>query len=85
MDLELEWQSMGGYYLNPENLHQYEGHDLVHLRMGWAVSDSLRVYANVSNLTDEHYAERADYTSFSQERYFPGTPRSLQVGAQWAW
>jgi iron complex outermembrane receptor protein len=76
---------MGSYQLNPENLHQYEGHDLVHLRAGWIVSDTLRFYANVSNLTDENYAERADYTTFSQERYFPGTPRSLQVGVQWAW
>ncbi|MCT2531294.1 TonB-dependent receptor [SAR92 clade bacterium H921] len=84
-NVELEWQSMGSYQLNPENLHQYEGHDLVHLRAGWIVSDTLRFYANVSNLTDENYAERADYTTFSQERYFPGTPRSLQVGVQWAW
>ena len=84
-NVELEWQSMGSYYLNPENLHQYEGHDLVHLRAGWKVSESLRIYANISNLTDADYAERADYTSFSQERYFPGTPRSVQIGAQWTW
>lgn len=83
--LELEWQAMGSYYLNPENLHRYEGHDLIHLRAGWAVSQSMRVFANISNLTDEHYAERADYTSFSQERYFPGMPRSLQVGVEWSW
>ena len=83
--VELEWQSMGSYQLNPENLHQYEGHDIVHLRAGWNVSESMRVYANISNLTDEHYAERADYTRFSQERYFPGTPRSMQVGVELAW
>jgi hypothetical protein len=83
--LELEWQAMGSYYLNPENLHRYEGHDLIHLRAGWTVSQSMRVFANISNLTDEHYAERADYTSFSQERYFPGMPRSLQVGVEWIW
>jgi iron complex outermembrane receptor protein len=83
--VELEWQSMGSYYLNPENLHQYQGHDLVHLRAGWSLSESMRIFANISNLTDEHYAERADYTTFSQERYFPGTPRSVQVGAEWTW
>ena len=83
--LELEWQSMGSYYLNPENLHQYEGHDLVHLRGAWAVSGKMQVYANISNLLDEHYAERADYTSFSQERYFPGMGRSLQVGVEMSW
>jgi len=83
--VELEWQSMGSYQLNPENFNQYEGHDIVHLRAGWNVSESMRVYANISNLTDEHYAERADFTKFSQERYFPGTPRSMQVGVELAW
>lgn len=83
--VELEWQSMGSYQLNPENFNQYEGHDIVHLRAGWDLSESMRVFANISNLTDEHYAERADFTKFSQERYFPGTPRSMQVGVELAW
>ncbi len=83
--VELEWQSMGSYQLNPENFNQYEGHDIAHLRAGWEVSESIRVYANISNLTDEQYAERADFTTFSQERYFPGTPRSMQVGVELAW
>ena len=47
--LELEWQSMGSYYLNPENLHRYEGHNLLHLRAGWSVSESMRLYANINN------------------------------------
>ena len=83
--LELEWQTMGSYYLNPENLHRYGGHNLLHLRAGWTVSESLRAYANISNLTDRHYAERADYTTFSQQRYFPGTPRTAQVGVEFLW
>ena len=83
--LELEWQSMGSYYLNPENLYRYEGHNILHLRAGWTLSKSMRLYANISNLTDRHYAERADYTTFSQQRYFPGTPRTAQVGVEFSW
>ncbi|MGB0668952.1 MAG: TonB-dependent receptor domain-containing protein, partial [Porticoccaceae bacterium] len=83
--LELEWQSMGSYYLNPENLYRYEGHNILHLRAGWTLSESMRLYANISNLTDRHYAERADYTTFSQQRYFPGTPRTAQVGVEFSW
>ena len=83
--LELEWQSMGSYYLDPENLHRYEGNNLLHLRAGWIVSEAIRLYANISNLTDRHYAERADYTTFSQQRYFPGTPRTAQVGVEFSW
>jgi outer membrane receptor protein involved in Fe transport len=83
--LELEWQSMGSYYLNPENLHRYKGHSILHLRAGWAVSEAIGLYANISNLTDRRYAERADYTTFSQQRYFPGTPRTAQVGVEFSW
>ena len=83
--LELEWQSMGGYYMDPENFHRYQGHDLLHLRAGWSISESMDVYANVSNLSDRHYAERADYTGFSQERYFPGMPRAVRVGVELTW
>ena len=83
--LELEWQSMGSYYLNPENLYRYEGHNILHLRAGWTLSKSIRLYANISNLTNRHYAERADYTTFSQQRYFPGTPRTAQVGVEFSW
>ena len=83
--LELEWQSMGSYYMDPENLYRYEGHDLLHLRAGWSISESMDVYANISNLSDRHYAERADFTSFSQERYFPGVPRAVRVGVELTW
>jgi outer membrane receptor protein involved in Fe transport len=76
---------MGSYYLNPENLHRYKGHSILHLRAGWAVSEAIGLYANISNLTDRRYAERADYTTFSQQRYFPGTPRTVQVGVKFSW
>ena len=83
--VEFEWQSMGSYFLEPENLHRYEGHDIVNLRASWALSSSRRMYANISNLTDRKYAERADFTLFSQERYFPGLPRAVQLGIELSW
>ena len=83
--VELEWQSMGSYFLEPENLHRYEGHDVLNLRAGWNLSESYRMYAIITNLTDRKYAERADYTSFSQERYFPGLPRAMQLGIELNW
>lgn len=83
--LELEWQSMGSYYLDPENLHSYQGHDLMHLRGSLNLSPSMRLFANISNLTDKRYAERADYTGFTQERYFPGMPRTARIGIEMLW
>jgi outer membrane receptor protein involved in Fe transport len=76
---------MGRYFLEPENLRRYEGHDIVNLRASWALSSSRRIYANISNLTDRKYAERADFTRFSQERYFPGLPRAVQLGVELSW
>ena len=85
--VELEWQSMGRYFLEPENLHRYEGHNIVNVRASWALSDSHRIYANISNLTDRDYAERADWTKYSEKkyRYFPGLPRAVQLGVELSW
>jgi len=49
------------------------------------LDDQLKLYARLLNLTDRAYADRADYTSFSAERYFPGQPRTLSLGIQWQW
>ncbi len=81
--VELEWLHVGSYFMDAENAHQYEGHDLLNLRARWSLSDKWHVFARINNLTNEKYAERADYTTFSHERYFPGTPTTVFVGVQW--
>lgn len=77
---ELEWVHMGAYYLDPENLHRYEGHDYLNLRAEVQVADRYGLFLRATNLTNVRYAERADWTTFSDERYFPGKPRSLYMG-----
>ena len=77
--LELEWVHIGDYYEDPRNLHRYEGHDLLHLRGHWQLSETTRLFYRVMNLTDKAYAERADY-AFGNDRYFVGTPRSVYAG-----
>ncbi|NHN39774.1 TonB-dependent receptor [Pseudomaricurvus alcaniphilus] len=83
--VELEWQHVGAYYLDAENLHEYEGHDLLNMRVSWQPASDWKVYARALNLTDRAYAERADYTTFTDERYFPGTPRSFYAGVEFMW
>ena len=73
---ELEWLSMGRYYTDIDNLHSYEGHDLIHLRVRQQLNNQVSVGLRVNNLTNEDYAERADFSSFSGDRYFIGEPRS---------
>lgn len=84
---ELEWVMMGSYYLDPENDHRYGGHDLLHLRARWQATEALTVTMRLLNLSNQHYAERADYvtlpTGVGQYRYFPGEPRSLYAGIEY--
>jgi iron complex outermembrane receptor protein len=83
--VELEWQHMGDYYLDPEHEFSYEGHDLLHLRASYLVAPAWTVYGRLMNVTNYDYAERADVTAFpvEQPRYFVGLPRSLYLGVQW--
>lgn len=81
--LQLEWQHVADYYTDPENLHSYEGHDLLHARARWDVLPQLAVFARINNVTDERYAERADFSSFSGDRYFPGRPRNYMLSVQY--
>ena len=78
---QLEWQHVSSYYTDAENLNEYDGHDLVHGRISWDVTNSITLYARVNNILDTEYAERADYTSFSGPRYFPGRPRNFMLSA----
>ncbi len=77
---ELEWVHMGAYYLDPENLYKYQGHDYLNFRTDIEMTDRYGFFLRVTNLTNVEYAERADYTIFTDERYFPGKPRSVYAG-----
>ena len=80
---ELQWVAMGEYYTNPENLNSYEGHNVFNLRTRWQATDALTLSVNILNLTDRKYAERADWTTFGGDRYFPGEPLRAFVGLDW--
>ena len=75
--VELEWVSMGKYYTDITNQHSYQGHDLLNLRLRHRFNDQINGGLRVTNLTDEDYAERADYSGFQGDRYFVGEPRAV--------
>lgn len=79
IDVEFEAVHVGAYYTDPENEHEYEGHDLLNLRANWQINPSWNLSLRVLNLLDENYAERADYAAFQGDRYFPGEPRSFYL------
>lgn len=74
--IELEWVFQDEYYLDSDNQHRYPGHNLLHLRWRQQLSKSLYAAVRVSNLTDEDYAERADF-AFGNYQYFIGEPRAV--------
>jgi outer membrane receptor protein involved in Fe transport len=80
---ELQMVGMGEYYTNPENLNQYEGHQILNLRTRWEASEALTLSVNILNLTDTRYAERGDWAAFGGDRYFPGEPLRAFVGLNW--
>ena len=71
------------YYLNPENTATYAGHELLNLRVDWSFTKRLKASLVATNLTDERYAERADF-AFGNYRYFVGEPLSAVVGLSYA-
>lgn len=77
--LNFEWVHMDDYYTNESNLNSYEGHDLFNLRYRYDPGDDWYFAARVLNLFDTDYAERADWTGFSGDRYFVGEPASLYL------
>lgn len=97
LDGHIEWQNsneewrarlsaeyISEYYTDPSNTHEYEGHLVAHARIGWTpqkASHDIEVYANIRNLFDKRYADRADF-GFGSHRYFPGEPLNLTIGVR---
>jgi outer membrane receptor protein involved in Fe transport len=79
---ELSWQYLSAYYLDPENTAEYEGHSLLDFSLSYAISDTISAKINLLNLSDEDYAERADF-AFGGYRYFVGQPRRAFFSVQW--
>lgn len=85
IQLAAEWHYISRYYTDPENLHQYNGHSLFNLRGSWSLSPELTLFARINNLTNRAYAERADYSSFEGDRYYPGRPRNMSLSITYQW
>jgi len=79
LSADLEMNTINRYYLDIDNQNEYPGHTLIHLRTHYAWNDQWQFSLRVNNLLDKRYAERADFTRFTNERYFPGIPRSVFV------
>ena len=80
LTLQIEEEYMGKYFLDPANQYSYPGHFLTNIRGFYNLTSKLDINFSVLNIFDKRYAERADYSSFSGERYFPGLPIQWRFG-----
>ena len=79
LSLGLTAEYVGEYFTNAANTADYPGHLIAHARGAWRFSDALETFIIVRNITDERYADRADFAN-SANRYFPGEPLNATVG-----
>jgi iron complex outermembrane receptor protein len=79
LSLGLSAEYVGEYFTNAANTATYDGHLIGHLRGAWRFSDKFEAFAIVRNITDERYADRADFAQ-GADRYFPGEPLNATVG-----
>lgn len=82
---ELEWVTLGSYWLDPANTTKYSGHDLFNLRGGYPIKKEVELYGSVTNLFDKRYAETGALSFSGNELYAPGMPRMVFVGLQIVW
>lgn len=79
LSLQVSADYVGEYFTNAANTQDYPGHLVTNLRGNYALSDALEAFVIIRNLSDETYADRADF-AFGNERYFPGEPLNVTLG-----
>lgn len=79
VSLQVSADYVGEYFTNAANTQDYPGHLVTNLRGNYALSDALEAFVIIRNLSDETYADRADF-AFGNERYFPGEPLNVTLG-----
>ena len=77
-----ELQHEASYFLEPTNAFEYAGHEIVNLYARKQLNAQWTLSARLLNVLDARYAKRADYTSFTQQRYFPGESRTFFISAR---
>jgi iron complex outermembrane receptor protein len=88
-----EYQRISAWYQNQVNTVRYadkglfgaEGVSVLNLRTGYSWRETLELFVNVLNLTNERYATAATRGNAATDRstYTPGAPRTVALGVQY--
>lgn len=82
--LGAEWVRVGRYFMDVANEHEYDGHDLLNLRLNLPLTQQLELVGRVNNVLDVRYAESASVNAIG-EQLSPGAPRQLNLAVQYRW
>lgn len=82
---ELEWVSLGKYWMDDANTEKYSGHDIFNLRVSHRFTKQWEAYARVNNITDRPYADRVSKSGADPALYAPGQPRTIFGGITYNW
>ncbi|MBI1911459.1 MAG: TonB-dependent receptor [Deltaproteobacteria bacterium] len=77
--LELEWERLGGYWMDDDNTHRYSGHNLLNAWVNYFKGD-WELFARALNITDVKYSSRASFTQARGEEFAPGSPLTIYAG-----
>jgi iron complex outermembrane recepter protein len=78
-----EWVRLGSYWMDPENTHEYPGHDVFNVLASVPLAANLELSGRITNLGDRRYAETSSFNAQQGERFRPGAPRQFYLGAQY--
>jgi outer membrane receptor protein involved in Fe transport len=79
----VEWVRLGSYWMDPENTRKYDGHDLFNAYATLPVVAHLELSGRVTNIGDRRFAETSSFNPQQGERFRPGAPRQVYLGAQY--
>ena len=79
-----EYQYVGSYWMNDDHDKKYGGYMIGNIKADYTYSPSVRVFAKITNISDERYAVSASAGSWS-DSYTPGDPRQFYGGLEYRW
>ncbi len=82
-----EWARVGWYFTDADNLHRYNGYNVLNLQAATPEIHGFSLIGRLANATDERYAVTVSFNPFvpedQQDRYTPGLGRTLYLGLQY--
>jgi len=80
-----EYQYLSSWYTDDAHKSdKYEGYDIGNLKLDYNYDKHIRLFAKVTNITNERYAVSARY-AYRKTDYTPGDPRQFYAGLEYRW